>query len=74
MESAPLPFAAIEHDPHVAPVLEVPAQLLVPIQTAASDDEDQHAGLESIVVQRSGAIRRSPPVGIRKSLNQGNAV
>src|SRR6185295_18022527 len=42
----PLAFAAIEHDPHVAPVLEMSAQLVVSIEPRTRNHEDQHARLE----------------------------
>src|SRR6266446_3374639 len=38
----PLPFTAVENDPDIAPVLEVSAQLFVPVQAAAGDYEEEH--------------------------------
>jgi len=37
-----LPFTTVENDPDIAPVLEVSAQLFVPVQTAAGDYEEEH--------------------------------
>jgi hypothetical protein len=37
-----LPFTTVEDDPYIAPVLKVVAQLLVPVQTAAGDYEEEH--------------------------------
>jgi len=38
-----LPFTTVEDDPYIAPVLKVPAQLFVSVQTGAGHDEEKHA-------------------------------
>jgi hypothetical protein len=40
---APFAFATVEDDPDIAGVREQSAELLVPIQAPAGDDEDEHA-------------------------------
>jgi hypothetical protein len=40
---APFAFATVEDDPDIAGVREQPAELVVPIQAPAGDDEDEHA-------------------------------
>ncbi len=37
-----LPFTTVEDDPYIAPVLKVPAQLFVSVQTGAGHDEEKH--------------------------------
>ena len=37
-----VPFTRVQDDPYIAPVLEVSAQLLVPVQTGAGHYEDEH--------------------------------
>jgi hypothetical protein len=41
---AAFPLTSVEDDPHIVPVIKLATQLLVPIQTAPGDNEDQHDG------------------------------
>jgi hypothetical protein len=41
---AAFPLTSVEDDPQIVPVIKLATQLLVPIQTAAGDNEDQHDG------------------------------
>jgi hypothetical protein len=51
---AAFPLTSVEDDPHIVPVIKLATQLLVPIQTAAGDNEDQHDG----AIYSDGSTRR----------------
>src|SRR5262249_39777912 len=54
-------FATVEHDPHVAPIRELPAQLVVSVQSRACDDENEHGtsdGLATTDPTTAGRIAR----------------
>ena len=57
-----LPFTTVEDDPYIAPVLKVPTQLLIPIQTGAGHYEDEHVsrGSEKFLAQKCSEIL--PPI------------
>ena len=43
MSCPTLPYTTVEDDPYIRPAPQLPEQLLVPAQTGAAHDKDEHA-------------------------------